>query len=60
LAKAARIKQQLGGTGEYGERVPERPKGMHRRTYECLLEELWEAERPRHEGMMSGLQGLFS
>jgi hypothetical protein len=44
LEKAARIKRQLGGTGEYGERVPERPKGMQWRTYLRLLEDLAEAE----------------
>ena len=44
LKKAARIKQQLGGTGEYGEPVPERPKGMHGGTYLRLLEQLAEAE----------------
>jgi hypothetical protein len=44
LKKAARIKQQLGGTGKYGERVPDRPKGMQWRTYLRLLAELAEAE----------------
>ena len=34
LEKAARIKQQLGGSGDYADPDPERPKGMHRRTYE--------------------------
>ncbi|HKW90812.1 MAG TPA: hypothetical protein VJX92_02865 [Methylomirabilota bacterium] len=29
LENAARIKRQLGGTGEYTEPVPARPKGMH-------------------------------
>ncbi len=46
LKKSVRIRQQLGGTGEYGEPVPERPKGMHWRTYQRLLEQLAEAERP--------------
>jgi len=44
LKKSARIKQQLGGTGEYSERVPERPKGMHWRTYQRLLDQVAEAE----------------
>jgi hypothetical protein len=56
LAKAARIKQRLGGTGEYGERIPERPKGMHRRTYERLVEQVEEAERLWNGEMFWGLQ----
>jgi len=39
LEKAARIKQQLGGSGDYADPVPERPKGMHHRTYERLCNE---------------------
>lgn len=46
LKKAARIRRQLGGTGEYGEPVPDRPKGMQWRTYLRLLEEMAEAEWP--------------
>jgi hypothetical protein len=53
LAKAARITQRLCGTGE-------RPNGMHRRTYERLLEQLAEAERPRNEEMMWRLHGLLA
>jgi hypothetical protein len=59
LKKSARIKQQLGGTGEHGERVPDRPKGMHRRTYERLLEQVAEAERPWNERMTAGLDRLL-
>jgi hypothetical protein len=59
LAKSARITRQLGGTGDYGETVPERPKGMHRRTYERLLEQVAEAERPWNERMMGGLDRLL-
>ena len=44
LEKAARIRRQLGGAGEYGEGIPERPKGMHFGTYLRLLERLAEAE----------------
>ena len=58
LAKAARIKQKLGGTGEYGERVPKRPKGMRRQTYERLLQQVAEAERPWNEGIMRALHAF--
>jgi len=44
LERVARIKRRLGGTGEPGESVPDRPKGMHRATYERLCAELAEAE----------------
>jgi hypothetical protein len=44
LEKGARIRQQLGSAGEDGEGMPERPKGMHWRTYQRLVEQLAEAE----------------
>src|SRR6266478_5780799 len=59
LAKAARIKQQLGGSGEYADPVPERPKGMQRRTYERLSNEAEKAELPYQWRVMTRLQGLL-
>jgi hypothetical protein len=59
LEKAARIKQQLGGSGAYADPVPERPKGMHRRTYERLCNEAEKAELPYQWQVMTGLQGLL-
>jgi hypothetical protein len=59
LAKAARIKRQLGGTGECGERVPKRPKGMHRRTYERLLGLLTQTEQPDVEEQPIGNWGNY-
>ncbi len=44
LEKAARIKRRLGGAGESAEPVPERPKGMHRTTYEGLCQAVAKAE----------------
>ena len=59
LEKAARIKQQLGGSGDYADPVPERPKGMHRRTYERLCNEAEKAELPYQWRVMTRLQGLL-
>jgi hypothetical protein len=56
LEKAARIKRQLGGSGEYADPIPERPNGMHRRTYERLCNEAEQAERPYQDRIMKGLQ----
>ena len=55
LEKAARIKQQLGGSGDYADPVPERPKGMHQRTYERLCNEAEKAELPYQARLMKGL-----
>ncbi len=60
LQKAAHIKRRLGGTGESGERVPERPKGMHRRTYERLCQAVAKAEGPWHEGQRRQLQRFLA
>jgi hypothetical protein len=59
LEKAAQIKQQLGGSGEYADPVPERPKGMHRRTYERLCNEAEKAELPYQWRVMTRLRGLL-
>jgi hypothetical protein len=59
LEKAARIKQQLGGSGDYADPDPERPKGMYRRTYERLCNEVEKAELPYQDRLMKGLQRLL-
>jgi hypothetical protein len=59
LEKAAQIKQQLGGSGAYADPVPERPKGMHHRTYERLCNEAEKAELPYQWRVMTRLQGLL-
>lgn len=44
LGKAQAIRAQLGGSGSIGERFPEKPKGMHWRTYHRLRTEANYAE----------------
>ena len=39
MLKAQRIRQRLGGDGSLGEPFPEKPKGMHWRTYERLRDD---------------------
>ncbi len=56
LEKAARIKKHLGGEGDFGEPFPERPKGMHQRTYERLREQAEEGEWPYQERMEKNWQ----
>ena len=43
LAKAQRIRLQLGGSTSMFERFPRKPEGMHRKTYERLRREEAEA-----------------
>jgi len=50
---------QLGGSGAYADPVPERPKGMHHRTYERLCNEAEKAELPYQWRVMTRLQGLL-
>jgi hypothetical protein len=44
LHKARRIRQRLGGSISLMEPLPERPNGMHRRTYHRLCQECMNAE----------------
>jgi len=60
LEKAARIKQQLGGSGDYADPDPERPKGMHRRTYERLCNEAAAAQLPYQDRIMKRLHGFLA
>lgn len=38
LSQAQKIRQRLGGSGSLDEAFPDKPKGMHWRTYDCLRE----------------------
>jgi hypothetical protein len=60
LEKAARIKRQLGGSGDYADPVPERAKGMHQRTYERLCNEGEEALLPYQDRLLKRLPGLLA
>jgi hypothetical protein len=56
LDKGARIRQRLGGNGDYyTEAFPNRPPRMHRKTYERLREQAEEAERPLEEKLQRAL-----
>ncbi len=57
MEKAAQIKRQLGGSGAYADPVPERPKGMHQRTYERLCNE---GEAEVAVGAFGQLEGFLS
>jgi hypothetical protein len=45
--KAQSIRERLGGSANMTEPFPEKPKGMHCRTYERLWREHYEAGRFR-------------
>jgi len=55
LHRAQDIRQQLGGSANMTEPFPEKPKGMHWRTYERLFWEHHEAEMEQLIGMREWL-----
>ena len=58
LHKAQGIRERLGGSANMMEPFPERPKGMHWRTYERLWWEHHEAEMAQLVGMREWLDKL--
>ena len=52
LSRAQNIRVRLGGTGNMYEPFPERPKGMHRRTYRRLFHEYRVADCASYPGWL--------
>jgi hypothetical protein len=58
LHKAQAIRERLGGSANMMQPFPEKPKGMHWRTYERLFWEHHEAEMEQFAGMREWLDKL--
>jgi hypothetical protein len=58
LYKAQSIRERLGGSASMMAPFPERPKGMHHKTYWRLREEHDEAEMKQLAGMREWLDRL--
>lgn len=59
LTKAQRIRCRLGGSGFNGDQFPEKPKGMHWRTYDRLEETVARAENFGVLGLMQQYMPAF-
>jgi hypothetical protein len=58
LRRANDIRMQLGGEPGMASLFPQRPRGMHRRTYERLQSEVWRAEMLAEERLNTMLERL--
>ncbi len=58
LRRANNIRMRLGGEPGTASLFPERPKGMHQRTYERLRSEAWRAEMLAEEKLSTMLERL--
>ena len=57
-SRARKIRTQLGGSLNLLEPIPEKPKGMHWRTYQRLLRRAQDAEMATTSFMVAGLESL--
>jgi hypothetical protein len=56
IERARAIRKRLSGRSSLGGPLPDRPKGMHRATYEPLRQELLEIERSEDERIKDAVQ----